>query len=56
LGKDKNLISPFFQSFDKIDQERGLSNVMRMGRKGRSNDTDVHYLVLVMVNSDGKFG
>jgi hypothetical protein len=56
LGEDKDLMPPSFKSINKIDKKRSLNDVMGMGWKGRSNNANIHYFVLVMVNSDGKFG
>jgi hypothetical protein len=56
LGEDKDLMTSLLQSYDELDKERGLNNVIRTGWKRRSNNANIHYFVLVMVNSNGKFG
>jgi hypothetical protein len=35
-------MSLFSQCFYKIDEERSLNDVIRMGWEGRSNDANVH--------------
>jgi hypothetical protein len=56
LGKNEDLMTSSLQSYDELNKERGLNNVIRAGWKRRSNNANIHYFVLVMVNSGGKFG
>jgi hypothetical protein len=55
LGEDKILMSSSFQSFDKGKEERRLNEIIRMGRKGRGDNANVHFLVTVTGDSDGNF-
>ena len=53
LCKEKDLMAPMLQSLDEIDQERSLGQIIGMRWKGRSNDTNIHLLVVVTSDSDG---
>jgi hypothetical protein len=41
-GEDKDAMPPLLKSPDKRDEERGLNKIIRTGRKGRSDDADIH--------------